>query len=939
MTALLISHDGARWLPAVLEGVGEQSRRPDRLVAVDTGAVPETEAVWADRRDWQRLELAPTTSYAEAVRAGLDSLGEVEGDPAQQWVWLLHDDSRPERHALRRLLTAARQHPEVAILGPKLREWPSLRRLLELGVTISATGRRETGLERGEYDQGQHDQRREVLAVNTAGMLVRRDVLDQLGFDPDLPLHGNDIDFGWRAARAGHRTLVVPEAVAFHAEAAARGQRRGRLAARHHRQARAAAIHTLLVNGEGRWVPLQAVRLLLGSMLRALGLLLGRAPGLALDEAVAPLSVLARPGRIARGRRRRREHHVVEASAVRHLLPPWWLPYRHGLDALGDFLSALLSIGRDTAARGSVSATALLEDEDQPGRDAPGLPSLLVRNPLVWLIVGSLGLALVAGRGQLVGDDLTGGALLRAPEAAAEWWRAHLAAGHLVGTGTSVAAAPYLLPLALAGVLLLGSAQAVVSALVLLVVPLATLSALRFLRRVTTGRVAAMFGAVGYGLLPVVSGAAAHGRLGTLVAAVLLPWVATAALRLDSADPDRRWRAGWRTGLGVALLSAFVPSAWLLAVAMVIVALGVGLVREPSRWRAPDRWGPLVAAVVSTPLLLLPWALSLDGLGPLLVEAGRADAAYGVPGALDLLAGRTGDPGAPLWLGLLLLAAAVAAVLRPDTRYAVRGAWTVAVAAAGLLLLLRLAPVDLAGLASVTRAHPGFAVLLLHAALLTAVVLAADGLWRTVSAGSFSWRQPVAGLAAVAGLVGVVGGAVWWVAGGLRPPVSRDQVAVVPDYMTELAAGSDTEAVLMLRGGPRDGVAYTLLRRGTPVIGEDALAARTPPDPRLTRAVADLVAGSGEAAVERLGAYGVGYVVAPRPVSPAVQGALDSATTLSRASEGRPGDSAWRVQAPRDLSAVTRPEQSMHTLLLGLQGVAIVTVIVLAAPTRRQERR
>ena len=45
---------------------------------------------------------------------------------------------------------ALRADPDADILGPKLREWPSLRRLLELGITISGTGRRETGLERGE---------------------------------------------------------------------------------------------------------------------------------------------------------------------------------------------------------------------------------------------------------------------------------------------------------------------------------------------------------------------------------------------------------------------------------------------------------------------------------------------------------------------------------------------------------------------------------------------------------------------------------------------------------------------------------------------------------------------------------------------------------------------------------------------------------------------
>ena len=161
---------------------------------------------------WDVHQVANFASYGEVVRAGLDLIPATTGSEPD-WVWLLHDDSSPDPHALEQLLTAASEHPETAIFGPKLREWPSLRRLIELGVTISGTGRRETGLERGEYDQGQHDERRVVLAVNTAGMLVRRDVLDQLGFDPELKFFGNDIDFGWRAARAGHSTMVIPEAL------------------------------------------------------------------------------------------------------------------------------------------------------------------------------------------------------------------------------------------------------------------------------------------------------------------------------------------------------------------------------------------------------------------------------------------------------------------------------------------------------------------------------------------------------------------------------------------------------------------------------------------------------------------------------------------------------------------------------------------------------
>ena len=221
VVALLVSHDGSRWLPTVVDGIRGQQTPVTGVVAVDTGSKDESADLLEDAFGGV-VRAGGATSYPQAVGLGLEQV-----PPGTEWVWLLHDDSTPDPEALTALLAAAAADPGADILGPKLREWPSLRRLLELGVTISGTGRRETGLERGEYDQGQHDDVREVLAVNTAGMLVRRSVLEELGgLDEQMPVFGNDIDFGWRAAAAGHRTLIAPDAVVFHAEAAHRGVRR-----------------------------------------------------------------------------------------------------------------------------------------------------------------------------------------------------------------------------------------------------------------------------------------------------------------------------------------------------------------------------------------------------------------------------------------------------------------------------------------------------------------------------------------------------------------------------------------------------------------------------------------------------------------------------------------------------------------------------------------
>src|SRR5207248_1572777 len=82
-------------------------------------------------------------------------------------------------------------------------------------------GHRQTGLGPAEPDWAHFSgsgrlgptQSTEVLAVPSAGSLVRRSVWDELGgYDPALPLLRDDLDFGWRVNRSGRLVLSVPAA-------------------------------------------------------------------------------------------------------------------------------------------------------------------------------------------------------------------------------------------------------------------------------------------------------------------------------------------------------------------------------------------------------------------------------------------------------------------------------------------------------------------------------------------------------------------------------------------------------------------------------------------------------------------------------------------------------------------------------------------------------
>src|SRR5689334_497730 len=117
VTAVLVSHDGSRWLPAVLDALATQTRPPDQIIAVDTDSSDDSATLLRDRLGSGPVLSAPArSSYGAAVREALAAGAGTE------WVWLLHDDSAPAPDALAQLLAAAAAQPSADVLGPKVRE-------------------------------------------------------------------------------------------------------------------------------------------------------------------------------------------------------------------------------------------------------------------------------------------------------------------------------------------------------------------------------------------------------------------------------------------------------------------------------------------------------------------------------------------------------------------------------------------------------------------------------------------------------------------------------------------------------------------------------------------------------------------------------------------------------------------------------------------------
>ncbi|WP_169576529.1 glycosyltransferase [Nocardioides halotolerans] len=950
VSVVVVSHDGERWLPTVLEGLAAQLAPIDHRVGVDTGSKDASAGLLEDAFGADHVVTVPSsTGFPAALRAGLALLDEL-GSPTE-WVWVLHDDSSPHPEALLALLAGAADDPDADVLGPMLREWPSLKRLLELGVTISGTGRRETGLERGEYDQGQYSEPRHVLAVNTAGMLVRRRVLDELGgLDDELPVFGNDLDFGWRAAAAGHRTVAVPQAVVFHAEAAHRGLRRTPLTGRHtHYQERRAALFTLLANSRSRVWPWQAVRLAFGTLVRMLGFLAVRSPGQALDDLAAYVSVVSHPGGLLAARRVRRAAATAEPEAAKSLLAPRWLPYRHALDAVSDLATALTHSAADVAERRRAAAAERdpssfaarrtaererLEDEEEVVEDF-GIVARFLTNPVAVLLALTV-LAMLVGARSAVGH-VSGPGLSPAPDHWHDWWSLHLSSWHELGLGTAVPAPPYVLPMALLSTLVGGSPAAAVSAVLVLAVPFSLWGAWRFLR--VAGRLATpaganrwliLWGATTYALVPVVSGAWGQGSLAPVLSAALLPWLAHAALGFADPEADRRWRAAWRTGLLLALVSCGTPLAWVVAALVGVVVVLLAFTLLPGIGRDRSAWGPPVVALLVVPVLLAPWWLPalVHGAGEgLLLDGGLLPVP--TPDGVELGLGRFHEVGAPWWLGVVPPALAVLALVPRRTRIPVLICWLVALLAVVAAVALGSVTLDLAALS--TPPGLGFLLLLVQAAMVTAVVLGALGVERPGGV-----LRGVVALLAAAAVLAPLGGLVWFVTEG-GDDLTDDREAGIPAYMVQSSEQGAEHGILVVRGSLDDGLSYTVRRDDGITTGEDEVLDLTSEDRGFTALVQGLAARPTPDAVAALASRGIEYVVLPAPADGEVAAALDATAGLEQASADDRSTRAWQVDLPLSASDLDGPGSWWRVALLVLQGVSIVAVLVLCAPSTDRE--
>ncbi len=225
VSVVVVTYNALPWLERCLDSVAEYE-----TIVVDNGSADGTVELVREQYPDVKLIEQPNLGLAAGWSRGIESA-------SGRFILLLNADAWAVGNAVEQLAAFADEHPQAAMVGPKLlntdgslqrsvRGFPTLWRLATEYFFLRKLGPRTHAFNAfyaGDFD---HDETREVEFVMGACMLVRRDAIDAVG-PPDSAffLFSEETDWCYRFHQAGWSVLFFPGAEFVHVSGASHGGR------------------------------------------------------------------------------------------------------------------------------------------------------------------------------------------------------------------------------------------------------------------------------------------------------------------------------------------------------------------------------------------------------------------------------------------------------------------------------------------------------------------------------------------------------------------------------------------------------------------------------------------------------------------------------------------------------------------------------------------
>jgi len=199
------------------------------IIVVDNGSTDESG--WILEREFPQYTSIHNNNnlgFAEGNNVGIRHALDREAG----YVLLLNNDTTVDPGFLEPLVAIAETDHQIGIVGPMIYFYDNPKVIQSIGARINLWKGSHPIIGIREVDKGQYYEPMEVDYVSGAALLAKRRTIQDIGLlDPAYFLYVEEVDWCYRATKAGYKIVAVPESRIWHKVSSSTGGTKSPLSA------------------------------------------------------------------------------------------------------------------------------------------------------------------------------------------------------------------------------------------------------------------------------------------------------------------------------------------------------------------------------------------------------------------------------------------------------------------------------------------------------------------------------------------------------------------------------------------------------------------------------------------------------------------------------------------------------------------------------------
>ncbi|MFO7534524.1 MAG: glycosyltransferase family 2 protein [Kiritimatiellia bacterium] len=212
VSIVIVTINGLRFVQECIQSI-LSSKTPDcEIVVVDNGSADDTPCQLR-RQFGERIQVVEIGSNIGPAAARNRGVAQCRGDI----IGFLDNDTLVHPAWAEAAVAVFSDDKTIGIVQSKLLLASDHHVIDYVGEYLGQNGFLVQNAPFGARDEGQYDQRVEILAAKSAGMFIRKSVFDEIGgFDADYFIYVEETDLGWRTWLHGYRAVLAPDSIVYH---------------------------------------------------------------------------------------------------------------------------------------------------------------------------------------------------------------------------------------------------------------------------------------------------------------------------------------------------------------------------------------------------------------------------------------------------------------------------------------------------------------------------------------------------------------------------------------------------------------------------------------------------------------------------------------------------------------------------------------------------